>query len=86
MLHLGASADYEAFANSEVLQYTMLPSLNKCNDHSYLKDSPFKSQAQKCLETLSNFIKAKLLPISCNFVKFALGFEAYSQLVVAMDG
>jgi hypothetical protein len=30
VLHLKASADYEAFANSEVLQYTLLPSINKC--------------------------------------------------------
>jgi hypothetical protein len=42
VLHLKASADYEAFANSEVLQYTLLPSINKCEDYSSLKYSSFQ--------------------------------------------
>ena len=39
VLHLKASADYEAFAESEILQYAMLPSLNKYKDYSFLEGS-----------------------------------------------
>ena len=81
LLHLKACRKDSALGRSDILQYTLLPSLNGCDDYSFLEDCDYKAEAFQCLTTLAKFIKLHKLPITSNFAQFALIFEAYDCLI-----
>ena len=81
LLHLKACKQLSALGISDVLQFTLLPSINSCDDFSFLSDCQYKAEAVQCLNTLAKFIKLHKLPITSNFAQFALMFEAYACLI-----
>ena len=81
LLHFKACRKDSTLAGSEILQYTLLPSLNNCDDYSFMEDLQYKPEASICLTTLAKFIKLLKLPITGNFSRFALMFEAYDCLI-----
>ena len=68
LMHLKICSSHPQFANCDILQYTLVPHLNACNDLSFLKNSPYTGQALKCLETLDKYFKSDFYQITSNFV------------------
>jgi hypothetical protein len=51
--------EYDDFCNSEVLEYTLLPQINICEDYAFLENVKLEEQIKKCLNTLSKLIRVK---------------------------
>ena len=45
LLHLKACNGHNPLACSDILQYTLLPSINNCDDYSFLANCEFKPEA-----------------------------------------
>jgi len=85
LMHLKMCSIQPQFANSDILQYTLLPHLNACNDISFLKNSPHSAEAALCLDTLNKYFKSDFHQISSNFAQFALYFAGYECLNTAYE-
>ena len=81
LLHFKACRKDITLAGSKILQYILFPSLNNCDDYSFLEDLQCKPEASICFTTVTKFIKLLKLHITGNFSQFALIFEDWDCLI-----
>jgi hypothetical protein len=83
LMHLKICNKHADFANSDLLQYTLVPQLNDCSDFYFLKNTEFQKEAGQVLSNLAKCFNSVFYQLTSNFFKFALLFGGYDCVKAA---